>query len=283
MFCVDAIDLKKNRFFFIKDVNPQAKRPVAILLHGFPDDAFGMNDIIQDLKTDYNIIAPFLPGAGVQSFHFSFEDYVEAISLILKKYQMQGRDVLLIGHDIGCFYNHELACSSELNIKKVVHFNGLGMKQYTKRFFNSAQFFRSSYVLLAQFSFIRRFMISFLSKQFFRIVYTLSGVKKDSSLHSNKKDILEASHLYTYLFKKAILSLFQNQKKNSIPTLFLWGKEDRFLNIPNRFEVDSVYHNAEIRILDGGHWIIDSHKDQVIRVLNKFISSFQTKANYERI
>jgi pimeloyl-ACP methyl ester carboxylesterase len=265
MYCIE----RYNDIYYIHCEASKEESPILFLAHGFPDDAFGMSSVIDLYKGKYHIIAPFSPGTlnerVIKAQDVKLDTLVKKTFGILNKHNPDGtKQIYLISHDLGCFLSSRLA--EEIgpeHIQGMISINGLGLHQFSSRVTNITQYIKSFYVFLLLIPFFPLIVRDVAPKFFLNIIFKMSGVTKE--INTNH---LAPILIYRELFKKSLFLLFKKVNVIEIPTLFLWGNKDKFLNIPDLNEVEKFYKNPTVRILEGGHWIYRSNSKHCLRVIS---------------
>jgi pimeloyl-ACP methyl ester carboxylesterase len=275
MYCIDSIERKDQSIYFINEVK-DFERDLVIMFHGFPDDSYGFDSQIEQLKKDYNIIVPFMHGTlndtKVSEKRIAPREIILDVLALLKKFNPdEKRRVILMGHDLGCF-----TCVGALEVipyqvKGLVHINGLGLQQFYSRKKNLSQWVKSYYVFLTQLSIVRFVVTKLFPNFFLNLIYKLSKVNESDSLYKNNSSVFRGINIYKHLFRKVFSYIGHPNQVIDTPTLFVWGNRDKFLDIPTRDEVDQFYNNAQIRVIVGGHWAHHSNPNQFNRILNNWM------------
>jgi epoxide hydrolase 4 len=280
MYCVESIERKGKLAHFLHIEAAQAQSPLVILLHGFPDNAFGWDLQIETLRSTHHIIAPFVRGSlndeKVDLSEVTLEALKENLSLMIKKVKRPGQKIYVIDHDLGAFLSTALL-EEEWQIDGVIHINGLGMQQFVSRKLSLSQWQRSSYVLLAQLAWVRALVSKIFPRRFLKLIYNLSKLSADDSLRDHHSRVLASIGIYRNLLREALGSLGKKVKRIETPTLFIWGKNDAFLNLPTTQEVTRFYEKGTIRILQGGHWVLRSHAQEVNRLILKTLKGWEER------
>ncbi|CBW26405.1 putative hydrolase [Halobacteriovorax marinus SJ] len=274
MYCVDSRFRNGLEIFFINEVK-DFDRDIIVMLHGFPDDAFSFEGQIESLKERFNIIAPFMHGvlndSELNKNRICPRELIHDILHLLKEVNPNGeKRVYLMGHDLGCFLSTAIAQISSHQIKGIVHINGLGLQQFYSRKYNLNQWIKSYYVLLTQVNIFRFFVTKVFPDFFLNLIYKLSYIEKDHDLYQRDRRVFNSIYIYKYLFRKTFSLIGAPTMKVSVPTLFLWGNRDNFLEIPSLVEVEKFYDKAQVRVLPGGHWVHLSAQDKVNRILENW-------------
>ncbi len=280
MYCVNFL-LRKNEYIHYLDIpSKKENAPLVILLHGFPDNAFGWDLQIEMLRKSFSVVAPFMPGTlndnVVDSARIEGRELKEDLKAILKKVRKNSEQkIYIISHDLGCFLSVAVAEELGNEVSGLIHLNGMGLSQFVDRKWSLTQWFKSYYVLLAQSAFVRFVVSKMMPKFFLKTVYNLSRLPSEDVVRLNDKRVFNSIAIYRHLFFSAGKTLHKKMKKLSTPALFVWGNDDAFLNIPTMNEVEKFYERGEVRILQGGHWVMREKSQQVNRILLKTLTSWE--------
>ncbi len=279
MYCIDSILRNGETIHYI---NCERDASIVILLHGFPDNGFGWDHQIESLKEDFHVVVPFMPGTLngniVRDERLtSHELKLDVLDIISRIRKTNSHKIYILGHDLGCFLGNSLVTELNNEVNGLIHINGLGLEQFVDRKMSFTQWAKSSYVLLFQFSLIRRLVKETFFKFILKKAYTKSIVPEADSILKNDRRVLSTIAIYKHLFRTAVKLVGKKVTKISIPTLLIWGKDDAFLNIPSVREVERFYDRGSIRILDGGHWLTRSHPVQINRIIRKTLGLWEER------
>lgn len=284
MFCIDSVTRNGEIIHYI-DEGASTKPDVSLifLLHGFPDNAFGWNLQINALKDHFHVIAPFMPGTlngdSVPCGRLECEELKKDLSLILNKVKVsEFQKVYIVAHDLGAFLAESVAKDVGQEIKGLIFLNGLGLEQFVSRKFQLTQWLKSYYAFLFQLAFVRYLVHKIMPGYFLKKAYDQSLLPLHDELRKNDNRVLSTITLYKHLFRDSFRILGKKAHRLSVPALFIWGKDDAFLNIPSLNEVDQFYNAGSVRILDGGHWVMRSLPDQVNRIIVKTLNQWEKTA-----
>lgn len=283
MYCIDSIFRNGEIIHYIDEGSSQQNASLVLLLHGFPDNAFGWNLQISSLKDQFHVIAPFMPGTlngnSVSSERVNTEELKKDLSLILNKVRVsQSQKVYIIAHDLGGFLAEAFAKDLGQDIKGLIFLNGMGLEQFISRKFQLTQWLKSYYAFIFQLAFVRYLVHKGLPGYFLTMAYDQSLLPSHDELRNNDNRVLSTITLYKHLFRDSLKVIGKKTQRLSIPALFIWGKDDAFLNIPTLIEVDQFYTAGTVRILDGGHWVMRSLFDQVNRNILKTLNQWEKLA-----
>lgn len=283
MYCIDSISRNGEVIHYIDEASSQLNASVLLLLHGFPDNAFGWNLQITTLKDHFHVVAPFMPGTlngnTVSSERVKTQELMKDLSQILNKVRVsQSQKVYIIAHDLGAFLAEAFAKDLGQDIKGLIFLNGMGLEQFVSRKFQFTQWVKSYYAFLFQLAFVRYLVYKVLPGYFLKAAYDQSLLPLHDELRNNDNRVLSTITLYKHLFRDALKVIGKKSQQLSIPALFIWGKDDAFLNIPSLNEVELFYAAGTVRILDGGHWVMRSRFDQVNRNILKTLNQWEKSA-----
>lgn len=272
MYCIDSIERNGARVYYINLPANDPNAPILFMGHGFPDNSFGWDKQIEAFRGKYHIIAPFMHGTlnneEVSEERIQFPELLCDVKTIIESVQSNsGSKIILLGHDLGCFLNHAIYEIYPERIIGIVNLNGLPLPQYVKRKGSFKQWMKSYYILLAQLPIVRSVVKKYAPNFFLKLVYNLSLLSENDEIRTNDRRVFASISIYKLLFRKAIELLTQKPRKVKVPSVFIWGNRDAFLNIPTQDEVDQFHHQGIIRVIRGGHWINRSNSHQVNRIL----------------
>lgn len=103
------------------------KKPTIVMIHGFRGTHHGLLKIGQELRQDFNIIIPDLPGfgRGPKLKNYSLDEYVEWLHSYLTKHTPT-TPPLLLGHSFGSIISAAYAAKYPKTIKKLILVNPIG-------------------------------------------------------------------------------------------------------------------------------------------------------------
>lgn len=247
--------------------------PILVFLHGFPNNYFLWKDQIAVLKENYHILNFNLPGSisesKVEAGNFRTHFIQETILDVMKDRLKTGKKFFLIGHDLGCFILDEVGRRFSANISGQIYISGMGLSLYASKLKSPSQLMKSYYAFLLQIPGVpglARTMASPLRRSVFR----KSNIPDESSLYSEAPEGFGSIYLYQELGRKLI-----HVKRNIsyVPTHFIFGSEDKFLNAPALDEISEHYQFGDLTVIRGGHWINREKPSEVNKAIIDFLSS----------
>jgi epoxide hydrolase 4 len=276
MYLVNTVLTGTDKIEYLQLGSANKDAPIALLLHGFPGNAFDWSPQFESLGKHCRIIAPFMPGVRdgeiMSDDRYATTKIVAALQTLLDTVDpSRSRPVFIIGHDLGCFFAQALSDQLGSRVRAVVYINGMGLQQYFHRLRRVSTWWKSFYVLLFQIPLIRLLVARWIPKQILPVIYRKCGLALDDPKFLNDERVLASIAIYARLFREIWSYRRQPIRRRAQATLFIWGNADRFLALPRRSEVARFYEDATIRVVRGGHWVSRSASVQVNAIVGKFL------------
>ena len=267
---------------FYREAGPK-DAPALLLLHGFPTSSHQYRGLIERLSGKYRVLAPDLPGFGfsdapdAQSFGYTFdhladvmESFTDAISL--------GRYALYV-FDYGAPVGFRLAASRPERVSALISQNG---NAYEEGLSDGWDPIRAYWQDATEEN--RNTLRTFLQ----------SGTTQSQYTHGESDPTLIAPESYTldqhfldragndeiqldllgdYKSNVASYPRFQEYfRTHQPPTLAVWGKNDPFFLPAGAEAFRRDLPDAEIHVIDAGHFPLETHLDDVARILYAFLA-----------
>lgn len=284
MYCIDSIFRDGEIIHFIHIPCEDKNAPILFLSHGFPDNAYGWEKQIEEFKGRYHIVAPFMHGTlnnnKVRNSRINVRPLIEDVVKIIESVQHNSHtEIILMGHDLGCFLNTALYIKFKQRVIGIVNINGLPLSQYFQRKVNVTQWIKSYYIFIAQ-SFLSRLIIrEVMPKIFLNKIYDLCKLDESDTIRENDNRVFRGIYIYQVLFLYIFSYFFREVRKISAPTLFIWGNKDIFLNIPTMDEMEKFHSDAVVRVVEGGHWVLRSNSTHVNRILETTLKRWEKQVS----
>lgn len=266
---------------FYREAGP-AQAPVLLLPHGYPCSSYEFRNLMPRLADRWRLIAPDYPGAGYsatpESFDYSFDGYAAFLDEFVRTLRLE-RYVLYL-HDFGSPIGTRLAIRAPERVVALVIQNGdipyedaLGPK-YAE--------IESTWTLPADQ--MRAKLAEAIQEPVFKEEF-LNAV--DAPLVERIPPDLWQLHwsLMTPQRRKIAIDLIAGLKDNRAwfpkhrqylrehrpPTLIVWGPHDHYMPEQSARAYLRDLPDAELHLLDGGHWLLETHLDEVVPLLRDFL------------
>ncbi len=266
---------------FYREAGP-AQAPVLLLPHGYPCSSYEFRNLMPRLADRWRLIAPDYPGAGYsatpESFDYSFDGYAAFLDEFARTLGLE-RYVLYL-HDFGSPIGTRLAIRAPERVVALVIQNGdipyedaLGPK-YAE--------IESTWTLPADE--MRAKLAEAIQEPVFKDEF-LNAV--DAPLAERIPPDLWQLHwsLMTPQRREIAIDLIAGLKDNRAwfpkhrqylrehrpPTLIVWGPQDAYMPEKSARAYLRDLPDAELHLLDGGHWLLETHLDEVVPLLRGFL------------
>jgi pimeloyl-ACP methyl ester carboxylesterase len=266
---------------FYREAGP-AQAPVLLLPHGYPCSSYEFRNLMPRLADRWRLIAPDYPGAGYsatpESFDYSFDGYAAFLDEFVRTLRLE-RYVLYL-HDFGSPIGTRLAIRAPERVVALVIQNGdipyedaLGPK-YAE--------IESTWTLPADE--MRAKLAEAIQEPVFKEEF-LNAV--DAPLAERIPPDLWQLHwsLMTPKRREIAIDLIAGLKDNRAwfpkhrqylrehrpPTLIVWGPQDHYMPEQSAKAYLRDLPDAELHLLDGGHWLLETHLDEVVPLLRDFL------------
>ena len=268
---------------FYREAGPESA-PTILLLHGLPSSSRMFQPLLARLARDYHLAAPDYPGFGhsdwpdPKQFAYTFdhiasvmEDFTQALGL--SRYTLYMQDY---GGPVGfrMALAHPERVQALIVQDAVAHNEGLGENWAIRRAFWTD---RPAYEEA-----LRKNLLSLAATKTRHVGDDRDVELYDPDLWTDEYTFLNApgqaqiqSDLcYDYRTNVEAYPRWQAWMQKTQPRLLvLWGKHDLSFDLgePERYRKDVP--NAEVCMLDAGHFALDTKADEIAALVRQFISS----------
>ena len=266
---------------FYREAGPQ-DAPVMLLVHGFPSSSHMFRDLIPLLADTYRVIAPDLPGFGFtvvppeREYVYTFDNLATTLeafvdTLGLEKYA-------LYVFDYGAPTGLRLAVKHPERVTAIVSQNG---NAYLEGLGDAWGPIRQAWANPGPDS--RAALGAILDFDGTKWQY-VHGVP-DPSRVAPEAYHLDAALLQRPGNREIQIDLFVNYATNlekyplfqqffrdtHVPTLAIWGRHDPFFIPPGAEAYRRDNPNATVRLLDTGHFALETHVDEIAREIRALL------------
>lgn len=256
--------------------------PVVLLPHGYPCSSYEFRNLMPRLADHWRLIAPDFPGAGYsatpEGFDYSFDGYAAWLETFVDALDVD-RFVLYL-HDFGSPIGARLAIRRPERVVALIIQNGdipyedaLGPKYAD---------IEATWTLPV--SEMRKKLAAAVSEAMFKEEF-LNDLKP--GLADTISPDLWKLHwsLITPRRKEIAIDLIAGLKENRAwfpehrrylrehqpPTLILWGPNDHYMPEKSARAYLRDLPEAELHLLEGGHWLLETHLDDVVPLIRDFL------------
>lgn len=244
-----SIKTSSNNTVFYQHYENNKDAKTLFFIHGFPDTPEVWQNQFDFFKSEYNIMAPYNPSTHDFESNYSLSEICRDYISIIKHHECA--DVILVSHDIGGPIASALVDQLS-NIKRSIQINAPSLEQMNFRLKDIKQLQKSWYIFLFQSSLLTK---AFLKTKWNWIINKIISENKLPTSHKINKEVFTRDIKLYKLFFKQVMSI-SNKQPNLIQTQtdFIWSKNDPYLNIPSKEELELLYKNYSLEIIDAYHW-----------------------------
>ncbi len=254
--------------------------PLLVFMHGAPDSPAVWDLQAEAFSTDFQVIRPFARGMIPSEPSKDLARYgLESVALdlleIISQVDPSGlRPIFCVGHDLGAVHACNLARLLGGRLRGLIIFNGLSLDQMLRRLKNPNQLLRSWYIYLNCLPGLGELATARFPLSLLRLAYRFGGLEESvTPPEAEAQDPIEGLALkhYRALLRDLPTQSSERYPRIKAPVLVIWGRKDPFLVVPEASEWERFSSEAEVRILDGGHWIYRERAAEVNALLQDFL------------
>jgi pimeloyl-ACP methyl ester carboxylesterase len=283
MTSIHRIEADGVRVFYRAAGDP--KKPVVLLLHGFPASSFQFRELIPRLAMHYRVIAPDLPGFGFtevptgRHYSYSFGGLAMTVDAFTRTLDLD-RFALYV-FDYGAPTGFRLAMAHPERVTAIVSQNGNAYEEGLADAWNPIR----QYWAAPTREHREAIRSSILTLDGTRWQYT-SGVPDPDSVPPESYT-LDAALLERPGNKEIQLDLFLDYASNvkmypqfqeyfrqsRPPLLAIWGKNDPFFLPAGAEAFTRDIPNAKVQLLDTGHFALETHVVEIATSMIDFLGA----------
>jgi pimeloyl-ACP methyl ester carboxylesterase len=271
-----------HQLFFREAGDPDA--PAVVLLHGFPTSSYMFRDLVPALADSYRVIAPDHLGFGlsdappVDEFDYTFDALTELTaglldSLAVNKYAMYVQDY---GAPIGW----RLALHNPSAITAIISQNGNAYDAgFVENFWKAVRAYQERPTAenespLRQFLTLDATRWQYVTGVPDETVVNPEAWHHDYALLSRPgNDAIQLKLFSDYATNSPMYPRVHEYFRSSrVPLLAVWGRGDEIFGPAGAHAFADDLPDAEVHLLDGGHFLLESAFDEVTELIRAFLA-----------
>ena len=260
-----------------------AGAPVIVLLHGFPASSFMFRDLIPALAQRYHVIAPDLLGFGfsdappASEFTYTFDALTGLTAGLLA--QLGVTRYAMYVQDYGAPVGWRLALADPDAITAIISQNGNGYDAgFVDGFWKTVWGYQQQQTPETE-----KAVRAVLTLEITRWQYVTGEpdetlISPDSWYHDFAllsrpgNDVIQLALIRDYASNPPLYpALHEYLRRRRPPVLAAWGKGDPTFGPDGARAFADDVPDAEIHLLDGGHFVLESAGDQVAELALDFL------------
>jgi len=274
---VDGIDI------FYREAGDK-KNPSILLLPGFPTSSVMFKNLMIALSDNHHLVAPDFPGFGFSAFpakdqfEYSFSNLSACINKFTDEIGLKSFTIYL--HDYGAAVGLRLCVNHPEKIEGIIVQNGNAYEEGVDGIWDEMRAYWEN-----PDSEKKKKLYAFLSEEGVKWQYTaglpeelLSAISPELWMldwaFMKRPGNIDMQYELNCDYKNHIkmYPVFQEYLRVHQPrALVIWGKYDPFFNVEEAFCYKRDLPDAQVHILDGSHWVLETNFDEVLRLIKAFL------------
>jgi pimeloyl-ACP methyl ester carboxylesterase len=258
------------------------ENPVILLLHGFPTSSHMYRDLIPLLADQYHLIAPDYPGFGysatpkVTDFQYTFDNLAHVMSEFIDALEL--KTFALYMQDFGGPVGFRIAASRPGQVRGLIVQNANAYDEGMSMTMRTYVLPLWPVVTAATEAKARPlFELQNTKRQILEGVPDPELVSPDTWQHAQwgldrpgMKEMALALHA-DYGSNVLLYGEWQAYfREHQPPTLVTWGRNDFIFTVDGANAYRRDIPNAEIHILDAGHFALESNSEEIADLISRF-------------
>jgi pimeloyl-ACP methyl ester carboxylesterase len=260
-----------------------AAAPVVILLHGFPTSSFMFRNLIPLLADRYRVIAPDHLGFGLSDapaadeFEYTFDALTGLTSGLLANLGVQRYAVYV--HDYGAPIGWRLALADPDAITAVITQSGNAYDAgFVESFWQTVWDYQSAQTPESEGAVRKFFSLEATRWQYLTGVADETLVDPEAWIHDYAllsrpgNDDVQLALFRDYATNAPMYpKVHEYFRATGVPLLAVWGRGDEIFGPAGAQAFADDLPDAQIHLLDGGHFLLESALDEVTGLIRTFL------------
>lgn len=272
----------RGQRLFYREAGPQ-DAPVVVLLHGFPTCSFMFRDLIPLLADRYRVLAPDYLGFGlsdappVDEFDYTFDAIADLTADLLARLGV-ARFAMYV-QDYGAPVGWRLALANPDAVGAIVSQNGNAYEiGFGEEFWRPVREYWQQQTPGTEAALRQAMTLEAIRWQYLHGVADQTLVCPDTWYHDHAmltrpgNDLVQLRLLADYGSNLPLYPRVQAYlRERQVPLLAIWGRNDEIFRPQGALAFADDVPHAEICLLDGGHFLLESHLDVAAEIINGFL------------
>ncbi|HEY1519409.1 MAG TPA: alpha/beta hydrolase [Solirubrobacteraceae bacterium] len=271
-----------DRRLFYREAGP-FNAPAVVLLHGFPASSFMFRALIPRLADSYRVIAPdhlgfgFSDAPSVEEFEYTFDALAELTWQLLTKLGVEC--CALYVHDYGAPVGWRLALAHPEAVSAIISQNGNGYEAgFVEAFWAPVRDYWREQNPETKAALRTALTLDAIRWQYLHGVADASLVSPDTWYHDHAlvsrpgNDLVQLRLFADYATNLDLYPrLHEYLRDSEVPLLAVWGRNDEIFGPAGAEAFRADLPDAVIHLLDGGHFVLESHLDEATGYIRPFL------------
>ena len=268
---------------FYREAGP-SDAPVIVLLHGFPTSSFMFRNLIPPLADRYRVIAPDHLGFGlsdappVAEFDYTFDSLTDLTASLLDQLGISRYAIYV--QDYGAPIGWRLALRNPAAITAIITQSGNGYDAgFVDSFWKPVWDYQREQTAETEAAVRQAFTLEVTRWQYLTGVPDETLVSPDTWEHDYAllsrpgNDQIQLALFRDYASNPPLYPrLHEFLRTSRVPVLAVWGRGDEIFGPAGALAFAEDAAAAEIHLLDGGHFLLESAGDEVAALIRDFLA-----------
>lgn len=268
---------------FYRESGP-VEAPAIVLLHGFPASSFMFRDLIPLLDDRYHVIAPDYLGFGLSDapaaaeFDYSFDALADLTAALLAALGVS-RYAMYV-QDYGAPIGWRLALRDPAAITRIISQNGNAYDEgFVTTYWQGVWAYQAEPTPQNEARVRKAFALENIRSKYLHGVPDESLVDPDTWFHDFAlisrpgNDEIQLKLFRDYATNSPLFpAVHEYFRASRVPLLAVWGENDPIFGPDGARAFGKDLPDAEIRLIDGGHFLLESALDALAPLIRDFLA-----------
>ncbi|WP_152190230.1 alpha/beta fold hydrolase [Georgenia satyanarayanai] len=270
--------------FFYREAGDPGARTV-VLLHGYPTSSFMFRHLISLLADRFHVVAPDHLGfglsaaPGVEEFEYSFDALADLTEALLDELDIASYAIYV--QDYGAPIGWRLALRRPEAITAIITQNGNAYEEgFVESFWEPVTAYQREQTATTEAAMREALSIDAIRWQYVHGVTDPTLVDPETWRHDHAlvsrpgNDRVQLALFRDYAANVALYPrLHEYFRESQVPLLAVWGEGDEIFGPEGARAFTRDLPEAQIHLLAGGHFLLESAVDEVAGLIRGFLSA----------
>lgn len=266
---------------FYREAGPK-DAPTILLLHGYPTSSHMFRNLIEDLSSQYHLIAPDYPGYGkseqppMEEFDYSFDNMANIIEGFLDKMEIKQYSIYLM--DYGAPIGYRIAAKYPERVQSLIIQNGNAYDEGLRDFWIPIKKYWNEYTIENGKTLEGFHAPEGLKWQYTHGVRDVAAISPDNwemdmrHISRPENNDIQLAMFYDYRTNVPLYPSWQEYFRTyQPPTLIVWGKNDYIFPAEGAHPYKKDLNKVDFHLLDTGHFALEEDGEKIAQLIRNFM------------
>lgn len=275
-----TLEVNGLEIFYREAGNPSA--PTLVLLHGYPTSSHMFRNLINDLSSDYHLIAPDYPGYGrseqppMAEFDYTFDNFADIVDGLLEQLNINRYSLYVM--DYGAPVGYRIFAEHPERVTSFIVQNGNAYEEGLADFWDALRANWANNTRETQKALEGFHQLGGLKWQYLHGVQDSTKVSPDNwhvdlqHLSRPENNEIQLALFYDYRTNVPLYPGWQKLfREYQPPMLIVWGQNDYIFPPVGAHPYKKDLKNLEFHLLDTGHFALEEKGDEIAGYILDFL------------